>query len=53
MTNPNTIKSTGKDKSTPIGLVSNSLDEDSDTAETPDDQSADATSPDASDESEN
>jgi hypothetical protein len=51
MTNPIIIKSTGKDKSTPIGIVSNSLDEDSDTAETPD-QSADETSPDASDESE-
>ncbi len=53
MTNPNTVKSTGKDKSTPIGIVSNSLDESSDSAEAPEDQSADETSPDASDESEN
>jgi hypothetical protein len=51
MANPNNAIS-GKDKSTPIGLVSNSLDEDSDTSETPDDQSAEETSPDASDESE-
>jgi hypothetical protein len=53
MTNPNTARSTGKDKSTPIGIVSNSLDEDSVTDEAPDDQSAEETSSDASDESEN
>lgn len=53
MANPNTVKSTGKDKSTPIGIVSNSLDEEPGATEAPDDQSADETSPDASDESEN
>ncbi len=52
MTDPNAPRSTGKDKSTPIGIVSNSLDEDSDAADAPDDQSAEETSPDASDESE-
>ena len=42
----------GKDKSTPIGRVSNSLEEDSVTAEAPDDQGDEETSPDASEESE-
>jgi hypothetical protein len=42
----------GKDKSTPIGRVSNSLEEVSDAVEAPDDQSDEETSPAASDESE-
>jgi hypothetical protein len=42
----------GKDKSTPIGRVANSLEEDAVTADAPDDQSDEETSPDASDESE-
>jgi hypothetical protein len=52
MTNPNTARSTGKDKSTPIGIVSNSLDEDAVTDEVSADQGAEETSPDAAEQSE-
>jgi len=51
MPNPNSPIS-GKDKSTPIGLEADSAQEDLGTTEVPDGQSADDTSPDASDESE-
>ena len=51
MANPNNAIS-GKDKSTPIGLAEDTVQDDLDTAEVPDDQSADETSPDASDEGE-
>jgi hypothetical protein len=42
----------GKDKSTPIGLAEGGAQEDLDTIEVPGDQSAEGTSADAADESE-